>query len=140
MPIPRARAVLAADADVNQVRHLDLADHVSDIRDQLCSCAALPDAELISACREYLGCDRIASEMRADRIDPWKEGPAFRAQSDRLSDAIKEQNRLLPLVLDTPAKTREGVAMKARVIERASRTKIGCAARPSVPQRMTSLR
>ncbi len=89
---------------------------ISDIREQLCPCAPRPDAELISLCREYLGSDRIASNMREDTACPWDDRQAFRAQTDRLSDAVREQNRLLPLMLEIPAKTREGVAMKARVI------------------------
>lgn len=103
---------------------------ISDVREQLCPCAPRLDAELISACREYLGCDRIASTMREDGPDPWKEKVAFRAQSDRLSDAVREQNRLLPLVLELPAKTPEGVTMKARVIGVFFAGKMGSAARP----------
>ena len=89
---------------------------ISDFREQSSPCALRPDAELISACREYLGCDRIASDMREVTADPWEDRPAFRTQMDRLSDAVRERNRLLPQVLELPAKTHEGVAMKARVI------------------------
>ena len=89
---------------------------ISDFREQSSPCALRPDAELISACREYLGCDRIASKMREVTADSWEDQPAFRTQMDRLSDAVRERNRLLPQVLELPAKTHEGVAMKARVI------------------------
>lgn len=89
---------------------------ISDIREQTSPCASRPDAELISACREYLGCDRIASDMREVTPDPFEDRPAFKTQMNRLSDAVRERDRLLPLVLDISAKTHEGIAMKARVI------------------------
>lgn len=94
---------------------------VSDIREQRSSCATRPDAELISACREYLGCERIASGLRAGEEPPSSEdwtaiSARIRAQGSLLSDAVREQNRLLSLVLEKSAETREGVAMKARVI------------------------
>ena len=61
-------------------------------------------------------CDRIASDMREVTPDPFEDRPAFKTQMNRLSDAVRERDRLLPLVLDISAKTHEGIAMKARVI------------------------
>lgn len=73
---------------------------ISDVREQRSPCAARPDAELISSCREYLGCDRLASDLRAENPCPFGERATFRAPIDRSSDAIRERNRLLPQVLE----------------------------------------
>ena len=94
---------------------------VSEIREQNSPCASRADAELISSCREYLGCDRIASEacaVLAGKLqdDPWLDPDEALSQARLISDAIREKNRLLSVVLETPARTHEGVAMKARVI------------------------
>jgi hypothetical protein len=89
----------------------------SDIREETAPCALRPDAELISACREYLGCERIASGLRDGVLSSGESwGATLRTQGKLLGNAVREQNRLLAHVINLPAKTPEGVAMKARVI------------------------
>lgn len=86
---------------------------VSEIREQHAHCGTRADAELIGTCREYLGCERIARDAREA---PTASRAEARGQAQVVSDAVREQNRLLPTILKLPAKTREGVALKARVI------------------------
>lgn len=88
----------------------------SDIREETAPCALRPDAELISACREYLGCERIVSDLRDGAVPSGESWDTLRTQGRLLSNAVREQNQLLAHVINLPAKTPEGVAMKARVI------------------------
>lgn len=76
-----------------------------------------PDAVLLSLCREALGCDRIAQDIRdGEQPCPWAERDAFRSSSNRLSAAVRAKDRLVTQIVELQATTPAGAVAKAQVV------------------------
>ena len=89
---------------------------VFDGDDKAPSPLPLPDIELLNLCREVAGCDRIAEVWRNDDSSPWDQPVAHRAAMDRMSEACRARDKLVPRVLELDATTPAGVLAKARVV------------------------
>jgi hypothetical protein len=76
-----------------------------------------PDAELLALCREAMACDQAADAAREDRTSPWTDQAAHRCRMDRLTVAVREKDRLVPLIFDQEATTAEGLCAMAEVLE-----------------------
>lgn len=90
---------------------------VADIGEEACGLPLRADAELLSLCREALGCVRIAVAARDGQLpDPWEQKTAHRAVMDRLSEASRAKDRIVPRIIALKAVTAAGASAKARVI------------------------
>lgn len=77
-----------------------------------------PDAELLALCREVMGANRIADEARSGRSPcPWTDKSGSQRAGERLGEACRTKDRLLPRVVEVRATTAAGVVAKALAIE-----------------------
>ena len=77
-----------------------------------------PDAELLALCGEVMGADRIADEARSGHgVCAWTDKPGFQRVMERMNEACRTKDRLLPRVVEVRATTAAGVVAKALAIE-----------------------
>jgi len=75
-----------------------------------------PDAELLHLCREIAGADRVADAQRASAVPCWEQPGTFKAMGDRLNEARRVRERLMPRVVELEATTPAGVLAKALAV------------------------
>ena len=90
---------------------------VADGADVDCPLPVRADAELLALCGEVMGAERIADDVRDGSWPcPWDDAAGFRLASDRVSDACRTRDRLMPRVVEVKATTVAGVTAKGRAI------------------------
>jgi len=77
---------------------------------------ARPDAELIALCHEAMACERAVAAEREGRMDRFNDPEGFRHRADRLHDAVREKDRLVPLIFEQDATTHAGLCAMAEVL------------------------
>ena len=78
---------------------------VADGADVGCAFPVRPDAELLALCGEVMGAERIADDVRGGSWPcPWDDAAGFRLASDRVNDACRTRDRLMPRVVEARAR------------------------------------